>query len=153
MRQFVTKEAVEMAMSRFRRMVFVALAGLAFYSLSVQAEECRSCGVVRAVDAVKVKGKSSGGGLVVGGVVGGLLGNQIGHGSGRTLATVAGAAGGAYAGNEIEKNSKSHTVWKVRVEMDHGEARTFSYPRRPDLYSGDRVRVERGKLMRIRPER
>lgn len=44
------------------------------------------------------------GGAVIGGLVGGLLGHQIGGGRGRTLATVAGAAGGAFAGHEIQKN-------------------------------------------------
>ncbi|MGY6518941.1 MAG: glycine zipper 2TM domain-containing protein [Lysobacteraceae bacterium] len=41
-------------------------------------------------------------GTVAGAVVGGLVGNQVGGGSGRRLATVAGAAGGAYAGREIQ---------------------------------------------------
>ncbi|WP_187265836.1 glycine zipper 2TM domain-containing protein [Alkalisalibacterium limincola] len=35
-------------------------------------------------------------------MVGGLIGNQVGGGSGRRLATVAGAAGGAYAGREVQ---------------------------------------------------
>lgn len=44
------------------------------------------------------------GGAVVGGLVGGLLGNQIGGGRGRTLATLAGAAGGAFAGHTIQRD-------------------------------------------------
>ena len=43
-------------------------------------------------------------GSVAGAVIGGVLGHQIGGGSGRDLATVAGAAGGGYAGNRIQKN-------------------------------------------------
>ncbi|WP_114239010.1 glycine zipper 2TM domain-containing protein [Dyella sp. C9] len=46
-------------------------------------------------------------GLAVGGVAGGLLGNQIGSGKGRTLATVAGAAGGAYAGKKVQENQQA----------------------------------------------
>jgi uncharacterized protein YcfJ len=42
-------------------------------------------------------------GIGVGAVVGGLLGNQIGGGNGKTLATIAGAVGGGYVGNEIAK--------------------------------------------------
>ena len=42
-------------------------------------------------------------GTVIGGVVGAAIGNQFGGGSGKTLATVAGAAGGAYAGNRAQK--------------------------------------------------
>ena len=45
-------------------------------------------------------------GIGLGAVVGGLLGNQVGDGKGRTLATIAGAMGGAYAGNEIAKRNQ-----------------------------------------------
>lgn len=45
-------------------------------------------------------------GMGLGAVVGGLLGNQVGDGRGRTLATIAGAVGGAYAGNEIAKRNQ-----------------------------------------------
>lgn len=41
-------------------------------------------------------------GTVIGGVAGGVLGHQIGSGTGRTIATVLGAAGGAYAGNQAQ---------------------------------------------------
>jgi uncharacterized protein YcfJ len=45
-------------------------------------------------------------GIGVGAVVGGLLGSQVGGGNGRTLATIAGAVGGGYVGNEIAKRSQ-----------------------------------------------
>jgi uncharacterized protein YcfJ len=38
-------------------------------------------------------------------VVGGLLGNQVGGGNGKTLATIAGAVGGGFLGNEIAKRN------------------------------------------------
>jgi len=41
-------------------------------------------------------------GTAIGAVAGGLLGHMVGGGKGRTLATVAGAVGGGYAGNRIE---------------------------------------------------
>jgi uncharacterized protein YcfJ len=49
-------------------------------------------------------------GTVVGGVAGGLLGSTIGSGSGRTVATIAGAAGGAYVGNQVQKNAQRKNV-------------------------------------------
>ncbi|MGH9806126.1 MAG: glycine zipper 2TM domain-containing protein [Terriglobia bacterium] len=49
-------------------------------------------------------------GTVVGGVAGGLLGSTIGGGTGRTVATIAGAAGGAYVGNQVQKNSQQKNV-------------------------------------------
>ena len=39
-------------------------------------------------------------GTLIGGAAGGIAGHQIGKGSGRTVATIGGAAGGAYLGNE-----------------------------------------------------
>jgi uncharacterized protein YcfJ len=49
-------------------------------------------------------------GMAIGGVAGGLLGNQVGGGKGKTLATVAGAVGGGYAGKKIQENQQEkHT--------------------------------------------
>ena len=49
-------------------------------------------------------------GMAIGAVAGGVLGNQVGGGKGRTLATVAGAVGGGYAGKKIQENQQSkHT--------------------------------------------
>jgi uncharacterized protein YcfJ len=45
-------------------------------------------------------------GIGVGAVIGGVIGNQMGSGDGKTLATIAGAIGGGYLGNEVAKNSK-----------------------------------------------
>lgn len=49
-------------------------------------------------------------GTVLGGVVGGVLGNQIGGGPGKQVATVVGAAAGAYGGNQIQKNMQQSDV-------------------------------------------
>lgn len=43
-------------------------------------------------------------GTVIGGVLGGVLGHQVGSGRGNDVATVGGAALGAYAGNRVENN-------------------------------------------------
>jgi hypothetical protein len=42
-------------------------------------------------------------GMGIGAVVGGLVGSQVGGGNGKTLATIAGAVGGGYLGNEVSK--------------------------------------------------
>jgi uncharacterized protein YcfJ len=55
-------------------------------------------------------------GTVIGAVAGGLLGHMIGGGKGNTIATVAGAAGGGYAGNRIEANEQNHNV---KAEVVH----------------------------------
>lgn len=49
-------------------------------------------------------------GTAIGGIAGGLLGSTIGGGKGKTLATVAGAAAGGYAGNQVQKNMQQKDV-------------------------------------------
>ncbi|HEV8095627.1 MAG TPA: glycine zipper 2TM domain-containing protein [Burkholderiales bacterium] len=107
---------------------------------------CTNCGVIESIRVAQVKGQTSGVGAVAGGVAGGLLGNQIGHGSGRTVATIAGAAGGAYAGNAIEGHVKKHTVYRVTLRMDDGRHRTLSLREAPAHAVGDHVRVANGRI-------
>jgi uncharacterized protein YcfJ len=45
-------------------------------------------------------------GIGLGAVIGGVLGSQVGSGDGKTLATIAGAIGGGYLGNEVAKKNQ-----------------------------------------------
>jgi outer membrane lipoprotein SlyB len=108
---------------------------------------CTECGTVSAVNVIEQEGDASGLGAVAGGVVGGVLGNQIGSGGGRTIATVAGAAGGAYAGHQVEKYVKKSKRWDVAVRMDDGASRTFSYDAEPAFRAGAKVKVVNGALV------
>ena len=112
----------------------------------VAADVCASCGRVESVNAVQSAAAPSGVGVGVGAVIGGLLGNQVGKGNGRTLATVAGAVGGGYAGNEVEKRTRTTTSYQVRVRMEDGETRTFPQTSGNGWHVGDRVRVVNGAL-------
>ncbi|WP_245200346.1 glycine zipper 2TM domain-containing protein [Herbaspirillum sp. LeCh32-8] len=106
---------------------------------------CSSCGEVVAVRAVQHTPSTSGVGIAGGAVVGGLLGNQIGGGNGRTLATIAGAVGGGYAGNEVEKRTRTTTSYVVDVRMENGKSRSF--PQSSENWRvGDQVRVVNGRL-------
>ena len=49
-------------------------------------------------------------GTAIGAVAGGLLGHALGGGHGKTLATVAGAAAGGYAGNRVQQNLQDKDV-------------------------------------------
>lgn len=49
-------------------------------------------------------------GTAIGAVAGGLLGHMVGGGKGKTVATVAGAVGGGYAGNRIEASRQQPQV-------------------------------------------
>ena len=94
---------------------------------------CSVCGKVESVRQVKSSKPTSGVGAVAGGVVGGVLGHQIGSGRGRTVATVAGAAGGAYAGNTVEKKKNAKTVYEVSVRMQDGSMRTVQTASAPPV--------------------
>ena len=50
-------------------------------------------------------------GTGLGALVGGVLGHQVGGGNGKTLATVAGAAAGGYAGNRIQKKTQEDDTY------------------------------------------
>ncbi len=111
---------------------------------------CTDCGTVTGVSEVEVKGEGSGLGAVAGGVAGAVVGNQVGSGSTRTIARIAGAAGGAYAGHQIEKHARTHKKYDVGVKMEDGSLRTVTYDAPPTWRAGDRVRIVDGKLELVR---
>lgn len=49
-------------------------------------------------------------GTVIGGVTGGVLGHQIGRGGANTVATIVGAAGGAFVGNQVQGSMQRSDV-------------------------------------------
>ena len=109
---------------------------------------CPNCGVIDAIQPVEVKGKTSGLGAVAGGVAGGLLGNQLGRGTTRSVLTVGGAAGGAFAGDAIEGQMKKHTSWRVTVRLEDGSVRTLSQETQPPFAVGDHVRINGSSIER-----
>lgn len=115
-------------------------------SFSFFKSRCSRCGTVTRVQSRTSDGAGSGVGAMLGGVLGGVLGHQVGNGRGKDAATVVGAVGGAYAGNEIEKQNKRSTRWLVTVKLDEGGSRTFSFGQPPAWRSGDRVRIEGDEL-------
>ena len=115
---------------------------------SATANRCPDCAQVVAVSQTEKAGEGSAVGMITGGVVGAVLGHQLGGGFGKDLATVAGAAGGAYAGKEIEKRATTHKVWTVTVKLPNGNTSNFEYASHPGYQVGDLVRVENNKLSR-----
>ena len=105
---------------------------------------CTSCGTVVAATPVQQNAPGSGVGMVAGGVVGSVLGNQVGGGSGKTAATILGALGGGWAGNEVEKRMKKVTVYDTSVQMENGSTRNFSLAQ--PVSAGARVTVEGASL-------
>jgi outer membrane lipoprotein SlyB len=122
------------------------LAALLFAAApATAATRCNNdCGQVQSVRQVQQAGEASGLGALAGGVVGGVVGHQFGSGRGNTAMTVAGAAGGAYAGHQIEKNRNRKSSWSVAIRMDSGAVRTFTYGSRPTVKQGERVKLVDG---------
>ena len=121
----------------------IAAIGLCAGSAAI-AQACNDCGQVLSIRFVEEKGKGTGLGAVAGGVLGGVLGHQIGSGTGRTVATIAGAGGGAYVGNTVEKNRNAKTYWLVAIKMDNGTTRSFHYSNQPAVHEGERVKLVDG---------
>ena len=116
---------------------------------SAPASACPTCGVVESVRFVERKGEGSGVGAIAGGVLGGVLGHQVGSGGGRTAATIVGAGAGAYAGNEVEKNSKKKSYYVVAVRLDNGRRQTVTQGARPGVREGDRVKITGGNRLAL----
>lgn len=109
---------------------------------------CNDCGKVTAVRVMEKEGETGAVGIIAGGVAGALLGHQVGRGRGKDVATVAGAAGGAYAGNRIEGKMKATKTWAVSVRFDGGGERTFNFDSDPGLMTGDSVKASGSSIVR-----
>lgn len=107
---------------------------------------CAACGTVESVTPIAQEGKPSGVGAVAGAVLGGLLGNQFGGGDGKTLSTIGGVLGGAYAGNTVEKRMNQQTHYRVLVRMDDGSSRSVEQSS-PAFGVGSRVSVQGNVLI------
>jgi len=110
--------------------------------------DCIDCGRVTAVHVVEKQGDSNAVGLIAGGVAGAVLGHQVGGGFGKDLATVAGAAGGAYAGKKIQENMSASQVWRVSVSYTNGGSANFDFASNPGLKVGDPVKKSGNTLVR-----
>jgi uncharacterized protein YcfJ len=107
---------------------------------------CQNCGVVESVRQITARGDGSGLGMAGGAVVGGLLGNQVGGGHGKQAMTVVGAIGGAFAGNQIEKQARATQSYETTVRMTNGASRTISQAAQPEWRDGDHVRIVDGAV-------
>lgn len=105
--------------------------------------EIRS-GVIEQITLTQIQSNHHQGvGAVLGGIVGVGLGSLIGNGTGRDVAMVAGALGGAYAGNEIQKkNDQPVQGQQIIVRTSNGVLVSVTQPFNPALYSGQRVFIQ-----------
>lgn len=99
-------------------------------------------------------GRQLGVGAVLGAGAGGLLGSLVGGGTGRDLAIVAGAVGGAIAGSTIERNyNDKEPTQQVVVRVESGVLVVVNQqPADRSLRVGQQVFIEgKGNNARIAP--
>ena len=113
-------------------------ASSAFARITKIPNSCYDCGIVKKIEKIS-DAKSGTGGAIAGAVVGGLLGNQVGGGTGKTIATVAGAGGGAYAGKKI---AEGNMEYKVTLKMQDGKTRVVYQEWLHDIKVGEVARVK-----------
>jgi len=96
---------------------------------------------------------------VVGGIIGAVVGNVIGKnvnsGDNRSGVTVLGGAAGAAIGSGVGRNNPNTAssgaggpAYRVSIQTDQGQMRTYEVGATGDLRVGDRVRVENGVIYR-----
>lgn len=109
------------------------------------ARPCLDCAVVLGVKEFEVKGKGTGLGAVAGGIAGAVVGHEISDG--RDAGTLVGAAGGAIAGHQIERHARTAKRYRTEIRMTDGTVKTVTSTSQPSWKSGDRVRLQNGKLI------
>ena len=125
----------------FAAAALVALAGCA-QQPTYQVVDTRAAraGTVESVRELVEQKDPSGLGIVAGGLIGGGLGSLVGGGTGRTVATVVGALGGGYVGNQVEKG-QTQVSYQIGVKYDDGSWATVRQTSPTGLRVGDRVVV------------
>ena len=136
------------ALAIYDRTLAALRVGKDTYSTQPAANNCADCGHVTAVYLVDKEGDSNAVGLIAGGVAGAVLGRRVGGGLGKDLATLAGAAGGAYAGKKVQENMNTTKVWQVSVNYTNGGSARFDFAQDPGLKVGDSVKKEGNTVVR-----
>ena len=112
-------------------------------------------GVIEQISATQIPTNHQQGlGAVVGGLAGLGIGSLIGGGTGRDVAMVAGAIGGAVIGNEVQrKKDQPIAGQQIIVRVSSGVLVQITQPVGPSLRVGQRVYIEgSGENARVIPQ-
>jgi outer membrane lipoprotein SlyB len=112
-------------------------------------------GVIEQITATQIPTNHHQGlGAVMGGLAGLGIGSLIGGGTGRDVAMVAGAIGGAVVGNEVQKkHDKPIAGQQIIVRLSSGVLVQITQPVGPSLRVGQRVYIEgSGENARVMPQ-
>jgi outer membrane lipoprotein SlyB len=135
--------------------VMLLLTGCAAIGGSQPGEMDIRSGVIEQIDNVQIESNHHQGVGAVAGELAGLgLGSLIGGGTGRDVAMVLGAIGGAVAGNEVQKKYDAPKPGqKIIVRTSSGVLVAVTQPTDPGLRMGERVYIEgSGENARVRPQ-
>jgi outer membrane lipoprotein SlyB len=106
-------------------------------------------GRIESIREVEQAGQHTALGPIAGGIAGAVIGHQFGNGLGNKIMTVAGAAGGAIAGREIEKRARGTKTWETTVRLDDGTTRVIPSNVAPFWHEGERIRFVDGRLQPV----
>jgi outer membrane lipoprotein SlyB len=106
-------------------------------------EEIRR-GVIEQITPTQIAStQQSGVGAVLGGLAGVGIGSLIGGGTGRDVAMVAGAIGGAMVGNEVQKrHAQPIAAQQIIVRTNSGVLVAITQPLGQPLFVGQRVYIQ-----------
>ena len=140
----------------------IRLIGMAFVAIAVLLAGCAEPqsraydsptyheGVVDRIEVIKKGDSNNIAGTIIGGIAGGLIGHQIGGGSGQTAATIIGGVGGAVAGSQVQQRTRgANETFRVTVRFENGATETIRQDDISDMRTGDRVRIEGGRVYRM----
>ena len=112
-------------------------------------------GVIEQITPTQLQSNHHAGvGAIIGGLGGLGIGSLIGGGTGRDVAMVAGALGGALLGNDIQKKQEQPTpAQQVIVRVQSGVLVAVTQPVDPNLRPGMRVYIQgSGEGARVIPQ-
>ena len=115
----------------------------------VSQQPAARVGTVESIQQHTVQNVDNAVGAIGGALIGGGLGSLIGGGTGKTVATVVGAVGGGFVGNELAGRSTT-MVWNIGVRYDDGTYASIQQTAAPGLRIGDRVRVTSTGIEQLR---
>ena len=113
---------------------------------------CADCGIVTRIDTVasnRIAPAATG--AILGGIVGAIAGHEISDHTGgskgnQNVAAVAGAAGGALAGNRIQQNVTGDS-YDIQVRMDDGRVIVVNQKDLGGVRENTYVRVVNGRVV------
>lgn len=118
-------------------------------AFQVTNSEGSRVGTVESIQQRQVQNMNNAAGAIGGALIGGGLGSLIGGGTGRTVATVVGAVGGGFVGNEVANRDQT-TVWDIGIRYSDGSYANVQQTAAPGLRIGDRVRVNSNGIELLR---